>query len=542
MRKGILGGREAFRSWTELIQEGIPWRERRCSTLFMAVVMLFFSFLLFGANLRAQWWIIDDHEIMWIIGTGERLSIQQYVPKLMQTELNPRSQFPRFRPVDYVLKLGEAMIWGKDPTPWYLLRICLFAFLGLALWYVMARWIGLVLSGFLSVFALGAAYWADIVARLGASEIYGAFGLALFVLGAERLRRRGRQSAGWILLGLGTIVGAGSKENFLFLVIPLLALLAWSAWEHTAGKIAWLAAASAVAFSVWIAVVTTRRVALLGADVYNSSSDVGMRLTGVLRGLAQPSLIAVGVLPWLFFGLYILARNRQPALSRLSGIAGMCTLLILAVVLSQLFFYNGDWPVGNRYDFPGMLAWPLALFVLVWYFQRLTATLQLPKGLLRVARVTILMLCLLAAVSRVGDVRYVRQSSLDNVRRTVRFTQEIAALSELAKEHPGYAFVFTANDTWDYEPVFSYPRFLAAQGVAASNYLLWNAAAAPSDETAFQASLSQQLAEASEAGSPGSFEPLRNLSGVGSRCILVVISGPANWPCEIISDGNWRYY
>jgi hypothetical protein len=42
---------------------------------------------LLGTNLSAKWWIVDDHEIVWNIGSAERLAIKDFVPKLMRTEV-----------------------------------------------------------------------------------------------------------------------------------------------------------------------------------------------------------------------------------------------------------------------------------------------------------------------------------------------------------------------------------------------------------------------------------------------------------------------
>ena len=73
--------------------------------------------------------------------------------------------------------------------------------------------------------------------------------------------------------------------------------------------------------------------------------------------------LALGVLAiWL----QAWRRGQANRLVPLGRRAGLCLVALLMVLSSQFVFYNGQWPAGCRYDFPGLLALPIMAFVLAW--------------------------------------------------------------------------------------------------------------------------------------------------------------------------------
>lgn len=496
--------------------------------------------LLLGQNLWAKWWIIDDHEIMWFLGAAGRLSITEIGPKLMQTEIGPGSSLERFRPAYYILRLLETWAWGRQPALWYAFRELIFAFFLSSLWEAARVRVGFIAAGILVLYTASFAFWSDIFARLGPSEAYAVLGLGLVILGVAVVDRAPESTWGWVLLLFGTVVAAGSKENFVLLALLCIGELLYWGLKGKAATPSWLCVAAALLWCGWIAGVVLLRTQHTGADVYGNSVSLVARLGEVLRGAEQPGIVPIyGFLVAFLVGWYW-ARLKNESLVRACRSVAIAAFLIIGVYLSQVAFYNGNWPTGDRYDFPGMLGWPAMLFLAMWFGQHLGRSLPATSVWQKPVKGAVLLAGLVAVAANASGFAIIRIVSATNVRRTAHFAEVIDQLSRLADDHPAYPVLFQSDNPWDYEPLWSYPRFLTAYGVRNDKYLLWTSTARQS--STFLESLNTKLAEYSSAGLPGEYLPLSQFNGSSDACILVVLTGTPARPCQFQVDGQWRVH
>jgi hypothetical protein len=501
-----------------------------------------FVILLFGQNLYASWWIIDDHEIMWFIGRGEHLSFSQFVPSLLETEIGNFGNYPRFRPVYYSLRLLECVVWGKQAWLWHGLRLAVATFFMFALWTVVAGGIGRLPAGLLSIYAMTFGFWPDVIGGLGASEVYGAFGLGVFLLGLAGILRTPTRNRNWAFLLVGMVVATGSKENFLILPFAAVVLLFCAAARRHTGLATRLGGILALCWSAWITIAVIAGITRAGTDVYGQSVQLSDRARAVWSGGTQPWLLVLLLVAAAMLSGAWYYRERQASFGRSSILAALGIGSAICLWLSQVFFYNGLWPTGTRYDFPGLLSWPLAIFVILWYLRTAGLVFGVPVKAGWIAYGLAIAITGTAAGSHLNNIRLIRQAAAASVRRTSTFALTLEDIDREAAAHPNYAIVFQSDNPWDYEPFFSYPRFLHAAGVENASYLLWLGSKI-TVQGSFEETLTQRISAISASGLPGYYRPLADLTLVRNRCILVRISGAhPGLPCQIQVNGAWRTY
>lgn len=509
-----------------------------------AIAIVIFSVLLtgylFGGNLFARWSIFDDHEIMWFLGRADRLPVSEIVPRMMQTELSADSTTPRFRPAYYALRLIESAAWGKHPGLWYGSHLGILLLFLIAVWLTASRRIGFVPAGLLSLYTLTFTFWSGIFSTLGPGETYATLGLGLFVIGFDRAWDDSGLSRGSLLLLLGTVCAAGSKENFIVLLIPWGVLMARAARR---GNLRWLPAAPfglAAAWSGWIAYSVIRRMQASGADVYGNPIGPGERLAVLLEALRDPRITPLYVAAGLLLLIWAWVRTQQTTVAGAS-LAGAGAVVLLAVLyVSQVIFYAGAWPTGTRYDLPGLLCWPLLLFVVSWYLLRLRAALPAASPYRAAPAAAVIIIGVLAVGSHFPNIPAIRAATARNIASTNAFTAFIGRLAAVAAQNPDLPIVIESGDPSDFEPIISYPRFLYAGGVTNPNYLIWIPARHGASN--YQGSLSAQLRHLSREGAPREYLPIDQLRDVGRRCILLIITGTPRLDCEITLDANWRQF
>ncbi len=452
--------------------------------LLLGVILI--TLLLIGCNLRAKWGLIDDHEIMKFLYLGSNGQVQLAdIPRLLIEQTEVGIIGVRFRPSYFALRLLETSLWGDRPEVWYAVRIAMYAVAALLFWLALYAWIGIVPATMVSIYCLSLGYWADIWCRLGPAETYCVVGTALFAYGGLRLTEVTKPSEAvdksgthwWGLVISGTVVASGSKENFLLLV-PAAWFIGLVLWRQR--RLNWGAAVALMVLTTWGAFLVVRILMGIGAagmDVYGGSVSSSHRLH-LLTKVTVSVLLSIGWQNWLVIAATVgcvawMMDDRGRKNDFLKNVAQLfvCSLMLLLLYASQYAFYDGKWPCGNRYDFPGALAVPLFWVTFAFFSLKIFEAIGLHPGIRSTVRAGLLVgLCCLVSLTGFDSLvsKCCRNASLTNdfSRKFDLVTRELSA----DPERP--LVLVCCKSPWCYEPVDSVRRFLTARGLQNPLFLM----------------------------------------------------------------------
>jgi len=519
-----------------------PWRAgiqhlaevlRRRSTLLVLIGSAALAIGLFGRTVWMNWTMFDDHQIMQYVGPGYGLSFGQMWTNISKTEIGQFGNSLRFRPTYWFLRLLECVVWGARPYLWHAFRVLILAISLSLFWTAMTPALGWATAGLVCAYTLTFPYWNQLIAWLGPGETYAAAGLALYVWGMVRILhppRDGTQPD--IMAGAAVIVGSvlciGSKENFVLLALPS-AVLGCHALRHK-DTVASAAALASILFAAYVGAGVLLAVTHQGVDIYSHSVSPADRIAHLLLSLEDarygtPLLIlaALAVAP----AAGLLAPD-LPKHTRSSILRAQCWLAGLCLIyLSQVLFYNGEWPTGSRYDFPGMLYIPAAIVILTVYGVQLapevnratfSRTWHLALG------ITLALVTLMKGYS--PTITFVDRM----VKSSNEFVRGIEHAASTLRAHPDYALVIESGSVADYEAIFSHEEFLRAYGVQNSIFLRMHGYSLETALYKQETKLVAHLTDVSARGTSG-FEPLDDFDGFGEKCFSLILSGDYETGC-----------
>ena len=433
-------------------------------------VIILFSILvasqLWGENLKAKFGLIDDHEVISYLGPKSSISLNETINIFRSTEAVNPGVYNRYRPSYYFLRCTETYLWGDSPTLWYKSRLAMFVISLAIAWSILARISTLGIATFLVLFALHAPYWGLIWAVLGPSETYACFGLAIYFLGYYLCWRNGLEAGtlGWALIFVGTLISAGAKENFTLLAIPTALLLTR---QFMVGQGNWksiLGSLSSVGFCLFV--LNAARIGANRAkqDIYAQPVD-SARLKPLLQELSFSNPLLWSTI-LVLLGLALLywrdrTGTRTKTALRWAGSTMFLELVLYAVYLALLVFYNGKWQMDSRYAFPGELI-HLAMFAYpVISFLKLPPIIEMPST--RFA-------CLLLSAAAVCGVIYQgfeknMQFAAANAMKTSSLQDLIEKSRKAALESPSTAIILYSQNLGDFEALYAVERYLRHTGM-----------------------------------------------------------------------------
>ena len=338
-----------------------PARLRRWEAVALGAIGLAASAALLWPLLHGGWYMMDDPTILSWLRVDGRLHLADVPHILATSEIAAFGSDSRCRPVYWILRLAETALWGDRTTRWFGVRILLFGGVLSAFAWTLVAAVGRAWGAVLMVYVAAQFYWGDVWAHASLGEQYAAGALAVFVVAAavllERFEREAPADGPLIAMSVATIVAVGSKENFAFLVLPLAIALLLAHRAGLARRRAAAAVAAAFAMTAYVGAGVILGLRHEGMDQYGASAGLSHRL-GLLAG-GLPLAIGAGV-AGLAAGAATLrsrVRRRRPGalagLDRLMAEQGVLALIVVAMLLVQVVYYDGDWPrFGGRYDFP----------------------------------------------------------------------------------------------------------------------------------------------------------------------------------------------
>jgi hypothetical protein len=505
--------------------------------------------MLFFPNLSAEWGLVDDHEMLSFMGTDFHLGFSEIPEMFMKTEAGSPGLSVRYRLTFYLIRLLETAAWGNNPFIWYAFRIFLFGISIFIGWRLLNRLFGPI-GGLCSMILISHSFWGDVFGRLGSAEAYAVIGLVFYCLAFSNLwsqEDRQRESLWWVILSLSAALAMGSKENFLFL-LPASAVLLYHGYRLRGLKRICILM-NIILFGFGLFLFTAIFVALgkQGTDVYANPVSPMARFLVLKSGLLSlahwktqlPFMMSLFLL--IIMTVYQKFRPTHIFIGQVRHeIKFLCLAegVLLLLWYSQFAFYNGAWPLGGRYDFPGVLARDFAYLLFAYL------PIRLMRRRLRMQQFVYALLggTMVLWIVMVGfpGFKAINGYAQINSATTNLFAQSLLGIVEETKRSPNIPIVFESHEVWDYEPIYSLRRFLSTYGVKNRLALKLEGYTEGAHKSRIEVVLEARLKDLSRKGERGNttlatpevpFYPVEDIPEK-AECFVVSFSGDAKTPCK----------
>jgi hypothetical protein len=430
----------------------------------MIAAVVAIVFFLYGQILNADWWKLDDHEIMALLGTDGKMGIGELLFSLSHSEILYFGDYPRFRPIYWLLRILETILWGKNVHIWFAVRLFYFAIFLFLFWKILNQFIDFWNAGLLTLYVAINPFWVDIFTRLGPSEVYASLGLGLLFLGFfPLLQAKPSRLLDWLIFSIGMTLCVGSKENMLFLVVFLLYAIV-VAFKNREKKRAVLLGLLNAGMILLVLVAVFLSINKTGADIHSIPTDLDTRIKDLIQFLSGTIPISIILSAGVCILCDLVLIKNKPSQSENQRPPAywyyFLVINILWLVFSQKLFYPGNWPLANRYAFPGLLFIPILIAGNLRYFQNLAIRTNFSA-----IAINFTLSCILTAMILAHGFNSIRDLVQQQVAVTTEFSNYIERITTKANEKPDAEIVIGSSYPLDYETIFSIIRFLRANAL-----------------------------------------------------------------------------
>jgi len=503
-----------------------------------AILSIFLGYFLWAENLEAKFGFLDDHQVATWLGPGKSITYYQAKQIFRSSEaLQPGTQ-QRYRPVYFLLRVAETYLWRDNAALWYSSRITMFVLSSLILAFLAIRFFGPLIGILLACLTWTATYWSTIWSLLGPAESYACLGVAFYLLGvvyglSDSVSARTRTWAIY-LMSFGSLLAAGSKENFAALALPTMMVIGVLIARGTAAFGPIVASVASIAFNLFVLIAVAKGTASAGKDIYeqNVNSSRVAKLIFLVNG-QDSYLIIFLALAAVCILIYINARRSDSQDWRTVLRARLLTpvsilLALLILYASQLVFYNGAWDPNSRYAFPGELLYWGSWLVLFYLLDR---ELQIHSPAHAYSLRKLFSLVLAGLIFWYGFENN-RAFAAANKLRTTRIQASVDRAGKALSGNPNSYLVLYSATLNDYESIFALKVYLNNKGL--ENRVMLQLAS-PYAYQAWPKDLAAAILphmEQSSKGQLGGFIPL-NLDSPPGLCHRLILSGsPPKDACE----------
>ncbi len=498
---------------------------------------IFLTYLFFGRVVGSNFGIIDDHEIALYLGSDHSIKLAELLPVLLTTEVGKPGSSLRYRPAYYALRLTEAFAWGDNVRLWYRFRLLILASFLAACWSIASNYWGIFFSGMAFANLLRLHFWSDLFARLGPAETYAILGCTLCLWAYQTISKsmsvksETKTKLAWLLLYVGCAICVGVKENFIPLIIPVIYFSLLHRKSRSWGKFQLATLAGCVLWTAFIAISVIVALSKSSADVYANSVSLIDRGLVVADGLLKKHSLIIFTLT--VTGYVLVLRNSALTFKKWIDAYVAFGVITWLVLISQHVFYNGNWPQGNRYDFPGVFIAALFYLVTLHFIVAWLRSKQYFKYQHTNRYLSIFVIMLTAS----GNYAHISNAVEENIHSTQAFAHTMETISHLARAQEDEPVIIEVGDYSQYEPAVSYARFLPFYQI--TNPIFLSVDRLPEFElnSKFDQHIFEHLHSISQQGSE-SVLPIHKLSKPMKKCISIQLATDSPSDCKTAVIAN----
>lgn len=452
------------------------------------ISILAISIFMFGSNLQAEFSVIDDHNIVSLIGTDNTISMKEAFDYIKEDRDFQIGEYGRFRPSFQVGRAIEVYLFEGSVINYQIARLSIFIALNIVISILIINKIGFLYGYIISLILLSEPAWKDIFTRIITSEAYVIYGLVFFIptciwlyYGVKKDFQSHSKLVFYSILlvyFLSGLLSIGSKENFIFLIIaPMIILfLAFkSQIRSNLNRSIKLLSFLLVVYGLFIGGV------MLLYFLNTDDNIAGYGLFDVSETFLKISYSFIKIFFIEWFGLifvlipvsfYFLQRILKIDISNIkSHVIRLCFWgALLAIFVSfQVLYYTGGLPSQMRYDFPLILFFSFYLSLLV-FFMKKTLPFFVSYKYIRLM-ILVPLVAVFIIKDPVNGILKSRDASLQHKDRTNEFSSVINSIQDLAKKDTNSVILINSFDVWDYELISSFYKYIKYRGIENPLYL-----------------------------------------------------------------------
>ncbi|WP_232227634.1 hypothetical protein [Leptospira wolbachii] len=414
-----------------------------------------FSFYIFGPNFKAKFWLIDDHEIFFFLGSViDQNGWSDFLSTLVdRTEVGLFGVSTRYRPSYYFLRLVEVFLWKDNAILWYLFRFFILVSFVYSLNLLFRFFLSTPVALAWTITCFSFTYWSDIYSRLGPGETYVTLGFAIFITVTftwERRIRYGIFTA--VLQVLALVIMIGSKENMVLVAfLPIFFLYDKDDLKY---KFKYYHILYLIPFLVSMVIVLAviKATSLNPVDINGNSAQISDRLSRIVGFMNNSLFLQPLILGFLLCVGLIVKTKSLRIVKKSFQIISILIFLIINILLN-IVFYGGELPQNNRYDFP------TAVINVFYFIIILSMVLRLifPKKIVKNELFSGIIFLIFSAFGFSSySINEIQNASRKNAKRTQSLDITIRAMKLEAAENVG--IIFVRNFT-EFEPADSILRY-----------------------------------------------------------------------------------
>jgi hypothetical protein len=425
-------------------------------SLFSFVILLVI-FSVFGSTLGFKFNIIDEHQIVALLGTDNYLDFTGFKKHLLDIVLQIKNSNIRTNLIHFWWPL-ETFFFQGSVSFYYFFRLTLISIFFVTLFIYTSQFIGNYFSFILIILFLSTKSIADIATRILVSELVTLIAL-IFLLSLifkfiksnnYPLFEKNLTRINFFVYFFFFNFFIFSKESLLpFIIFPILFIYLHFKNKLNNKTFLLINFLNIFFFFIYCYLIFF----LIYKDPSTLKGVINLELKNYIRivfKFIKYCLISYSV--HILIISYIFFKHRNIInLSKFYIILSISS----AIIFFQFVIYNGNLPSNTRYDFvPDLLFYFNTLFLII-YLKKIDVSFKKFKIL-----IIFFLFLFIFSIFKINNFYSTYKAVNQKKNNTVYFESIIKNIKDLSEKNPSYPIIIISTNVWDYELVSSIFKFL----------------------------------------------------------------------------------